>query len=82
MNIGYMKNRLFILAVVCLAAFSCKDDRPLHPTPSKTDRAESSMNGITYQINVYSFADSDNDIVAARLRGVGAVLFDDLQRGS
>ena len=61
MNIGYMKNRLFILAVVCLAAFSCKDDRPLHPTPSKTDRAESSMNGITYQINVYSFADSDND---------------------
>ena len=59
-----MKNKLFLLAFCCLLALSCKDDRPLHPTPpggTGTTTQTSVPAGITYQLNVYSFADSDGD---------------------
>ena len=59
-----MKNKLFLLVFCCLLALSCKDDRPLHPTPpggTGTTTQTSVPAGITYQLNVYSFADSDGD---------------------
>ena len=59
-----MKNKLVLLVFSCLLALSCTDDRPLHPTPpggTGTTTQTSVPAGITYQLNVYSFADSDGD---------------------
>ena len=58
-----MKNRfLFALAAFsALVLVSCEEDKPLHPTGTQTVVADVPQNGITYQINIYSFADSDGD---------------------
>ena len=62
MNTGFMRNKLFLLAACCLLAVACKDDRPLHPvSPGESSAPDVPVNGITYQLNVYSFADSDGD---------------------
>ena len=60
-----MRNSVLYLSFILLLALSCKDDRPLHPSGNgghgTATATETVPSGITYQLNVYSFADSDGD---------------------
>ena len=64
-----MRRFSILLAVIALSFYGCgttkenntPDDHETTPTPTPEPETTGKLSGITYQLNVYSFADSDGD---------------------